>query len=86
MFEFKRIGCPTAFSEGAEQAILQASEPAQRSAAEICLVNVIPIQPALPTDPNYVFSIPEYEQRLRSEAERHLQTRVQQLTAKGLQS
>ena len=34
---------------------------------------MIPIQPALPTDPNYVFSVPEYEQSLRSEAERRLQ-------------
>lgn len=76
MFEFKRIVCPTDFSEGAEQAISQASEPAHRSGAEICLVNMIPIQPALPTDPNYVFSVPEYEQSLRSEAERRLQEGV----------
>ena len=55
-------------------------------ARKICLVNVIPIQPALPTDPNYVFSVPEYEQSLRSEAERRLQTLVQQLTAKGVRS
>lgn len=40
----------TDFSEGAEQAISQASELAQRSGAEICPLNVIPIQPALPTD------------------------------------
>jgi nucleotide-binding universal stress UspA family protein len=41
MFELKRIVCPTDFSEGAEQAISQASELAQRSGAEICLVHVI---------------------------------------------
>jgi nucleotide-binding universal stress UspA family protein len=86
MLPAKKIVCPTDFSEGSFEAISQASELALQSGAELCLINVLPIQSALPTDPPYAFNIPEYDQALRSEADRRLKELAQQLAAKGLRS
>lgn len=86
MFPMKKILCPTDFSEGSSEAISLASELALQTRAEIYLVNVIPVQPALPTDPNFVFKVPEYERALHSEAEQHLQELAQTLHAQGIQT
>ena len=84
MFPMKKILCPTDFSEGSHTAISQAGELAQEAGAVVYLVNVIPVQPALPTDPNFVFKVPEYERLLHAEAQQHLEKLAQPLTARGI--
>lgn len=86
MFSMKKILCPTDFSEGSLAAISQAGELAQQVGAAVYLVNVIPVQPALPTDPNYVFKVPEFERTLHSEAEQHLQEIAQPLNAREVET
>jgi nucleotide-binding universal stress UspA family protein len=86
MFPIRRILCPTDFSEGASEAISQASEFALQAGAAIYLVNVIPVLPALPTDPNFVFKVPEYERALHADAHRHLEQLAQGLRAKRLET
>ncbi len=83
MFQITKILCPTDFSEGSLAAISQASELAVQTQAAIYLLNVIPIPPALPTDPNFVLKVPEYERTLHAEAEKQLQELAEPLQVKG---
>jgi nucleotide-binding universal stress UspA family protein len=80
----KRILCPTDFSEPAGSCAQAASELAQHFDAELLLVNVVPAVPTLPPDPNYVFKIPEYEQYLHVDAEKHLRQVREQLVARNV--
>jgi len=84
MLDVKRILCPTDFSEPAAACVQTASKLAQHFAAELLLVNVVPAIPALPPDPNYVFKIPEYEQYLHLDAEKHLREVRDQLIAENV--
>jgi len=84
MLPVKRILSATDFSEPAGACVQTASELAQHFGAELLLVNVVPTLPSLPPDPNYVFKIPEYEQYLHADAEKHLRQVSQQLVAKNV--
>ena len=84
MLPVKRILCPTDFSEPAGTCVQTASELAQHFDAELLLVNVVPAVPTLPPDPNYVFKIPEYEQYLHADAEKHLRQVREQLVARNV--
>jgi nucleotide-binding universal stress UspA family protein len=84
MLPVKRILAPTDFSEPAEACVQTASELAQHFGAELLLVYVVPAVPSLPPDPNYVFKIPEYEQYLHADAEKHLRQVSQQLVANNV--
>ncbi len=86
MFSMKKILCPTDFSEGSLAAVSQAGELVHQAGGVMYLVNVIPVQPGLPTDPNYVFKVPEYERTLHSEAEHQLQEIAQPLNARGVET
>jgi len=86
MVEIERILCPTDFSDGSLEALAQATNIALKSAAEIYLVHVIPILPALPNDPNFVFKVPEYERALHAETQKHLNDIAQGLIEKGIRT
>jgi nucleotide-binding universal stress UspA family protein len=60
MFTVMKILCPTDFSEGSSQAISQATDLALQFAAEVYIVNVMPIQPVLPIVPNFLVELREY--------------------------
>lgn len=72
MLPFKRIVCPVDFSPASQHAVSEAVGIAKAFQAEILLVHVIPVLPAAPSDPNFVFQVPEYERALRADAERQL--------------
>jgi nucleotide-binding universal stress UspA family protein len=72
MLPVKRILCPTDFSAPACTCVKVANELALHFDAELLLVNVVPVVPTLPPDPNYVFKVPEYERYLHMDAEKHL--------------
>lgn len=80
----KKILCPTDFSAPAEESVHTAAEMAQQLGAELILLNVIPVLPTLPPDPNYVFKVPEYERYLHSDAERQLNALAARLTAMNI--
>ena len=86
MFEIKTILCPTDFSDGSLEALTQATDIARKFGAEIYLVHVLPILPALPDDPNFVFRVPEYERSLHGIAQKHLAEIATELTGKGIRT
>ena len=85
MLRLKKILCPTDFSESSLEALTQATEIAIEFGAELLLVHVLPVLPALPSDPNFVFRVPEYEQALHADAERNLRTLAESPASKGVQ-
>jgi nucleotide-binding universal stress UspA family protein len=78
MLPLRVILCPIDFSEPCYQALHAACELGQHFKAELRLVNVVPALPGLPSDPNYVFKIPEYELLLHKDAESKLQQVVKE--------
>ena len=84
MLPIRRILCPTDFSDPAANCVQTASELAQHFDAELLLVNVVPVVPTLPPDPNYVFKVPEYERFLHLDAEKHLSEVQEKLVAKNV--
>ncbi len=86
MLSFKKILCPSDFSDGSRAGLAAAAEIAKRYEAELYLVHVIPVLPPAPPDPNFVLAVPEYERALHVDAERKLQALAQELTAAGLRA
>jgi nucleotide-binding universal stress UspA family protein len=86
MLPVKLIVCPTDFSEPAGRCVQAASELAAFFHAELLLVNVVPVIPSLPPDPNYVYKIPEYERYLHADAQKHLDDVLTQVSAKGIEA
>ena len=84
MLPFKKILCPTDFSEASRLALDVAAEIAASFKAEVQLVHVVPVLPSLPPDPNFVLQVPEYERALHADADRQLGALKAALTAKGL--
>ena len=72
MLPLKKIVCPTDFSAAAESAVTKALELVRQFQAELVLVHVVPVLPPAPSDPNFVFQVPEYERALHVDAERQL--------------
>ena len=72
MLPLKKIVCPTDFSAAAESAVTEALELSRQFQAELVLVHVVPVLPPAPSDPNFVFQVPEYERALHVDAERRL--------------
>ena len=79
MFPVKTVLCPTDFSEPAREALKIASELAAQVGAALLLVHVVPVLPALPNDPNYVFKVPEYERLLHNDADEKLAQLLRQM-------
>jgi universal stress protein A len=84
MLPFKRILCPTDFSEPSSQAFIVAGELAAQFGAEVCLVHVVSVVPALPPDPNYLFRVPEYEQALHADAQGRLRKLAEEIGKRGI--
>jgi nucleotide-binding universal stress UspA family protein len=82
MLPVKKILCPTDFSVPAGECIQSAAEMALHFGAELVILNVVPVIPTLPPDPNYVFKVPEYEQHLHADAEKQLRQIRDELAAK----
>jgi len=86
MLPVKLILCPTDFSEPAGEGLAAARELAVHFKCGLLLVHVLPVVPALPTDPNFVFDVPEYERALHADAAERLGTMAQEAIAKGIQT
>lgn len=72
MVRFKRILCPTDFSEAARRAFDLAISVAEAFDAELYVVHVVPALPYLEPRPTYHFDVPEYERLLHEDAERQM--------------
>jgi nucleotide-binding universal stress UspA family protein len=84
MLPFRKILCPTDFSEPAETALAAAVELATHFKATVHLVHVVPVLPATQENPNYTFQVPEYEAALHAEALHKLDAMVTRLSAAGV--
>ena len=84
MLPLKKIVCPTDFSAAAQKAVTEALELIRQFQAELVLVHVLPVLPPAPSDPNFVFQVPEYERALHVDAERSLRSLAADLTGKGV--
>jgi nucleotide-binding universal stress UspA family protein len=84
MLPFKKVLCPTDFSAASRPALGAAAEVAGHFQAAMYLVHIVPAVPPLPSDPTYVFEVPEYERALHADAERQLQTLKEDLAVKAL--
>ena len=84
MLTIKTILCPTDFSEPSYEGLKYAIELATLFSADLCLTNVVPAVPPLPTNPNFVFEIPEYERGLHADAECKLRELIEQRVPKSL--
>lgn len=84
MLTIKTILCPTDFSEASYEGLKYAIELATLFSADLCLTNVVPAVPPLPTNPNFVFEIPEYERGLHADAEGKLRELIERRVPKSL--
>jgi len=76
MLPFKRILCPTDFSEPACTGIMAAGEMAKRFSAELILMHVVGAIPALDTPAGISsFDVAAYQRELTDSAERYLEER-----------
>ena len=72
MLTIKTILCPTDFSEPSLQGLNTAVELAGLFKADLKIVYVLPVLPPSPTDPNFEFEIPEYENILHTDSQKKL--------------
>jgi nucleotide-binding universal stress UspA family protein len=87
MLPFKKILCPTDFSEPSYEAIKSASELASYFESELCIVHVISPVPIIPVGPEpSAFNVALYEQELEASSKRSLQEVVNQLESKELKT
>jgi len=85
MLPFKRILCPTDFSEPACKAIKAAGEVAEANTAELILLHVVGAIPALDSPTGMVgFDVAAYQKELSESAERSLQERIDQHIPEGV--
>jgi len=84
MLPVKKILCPSDFSEAAQEAVSGALELTLHFQAELVLVNVLQVLPAAPSDPNFVFEVPEYERALHADADRRLRAIAADVAGKGV--
>lgn len=84
MLTIKTILSPTDFSEPSFEGLKYAIELATLFRADLCLTHVVPAVPPLPTNPNFVFEIPEYERGLHADAERKIRELIEQRVPKSL--
>jgi len=81
MFPARKIVCPTDFSEGASEALENASQIAAHNSADVYLVHVIPVMLA-ETEPTLLVQIQDYERLLQPE--KRLRELAEPMAAKGL--
>lgn len=85
MLPFKKILCPTDFSEPSYDAIKAAGELAYHFESELCVIHVVPPVPMVPigTEPSG-FNVPLYQQELEASSKKSLEKVVNQLEAEAL--
>jgi nucleotide-binding universal stress UspA family protein len=86
MLPVKVIFCPIDFSDPCYKGLEAACELASHFKADLRLINVVPVLPGLPNDPNYVLKVPEYELQLHKDAESRLQQVMQERIPKELRA
>jgi len=86
MFPIKIVFCPTDFSDPSSEALKIAGELASKVGARLLLVHVVPVLPALPSDPNYVLKVPEYERLLHQDADEKLAHLAREMAKAGIQT
>ncbi len=69
---FKKILCPTDFSEASQLAARVGANLAARDRGELQLLHVVEFAPPLPTDPVFVVEVAEYERMIDADAQRRL--------------
>jgi nucleotide-binding universal stress UspA family protein len=79
----KLILAPVDFSAPSGEAVEVAADYAARLGAELLLVHAVPAIPKLPSA-SEIFREAEYEEALRQDAQRRLETLAQGLAAKGV--
>jgi nucleotide-binding universal stress UspA family protein len=85
MLPFKKILCPTDFSEPSYEAIRTAGELAFHFGSELCVLHVVPPVPVVPlgAEPS-AFDISLYEQELETSSRKSLQEIMNQIEWKDL--
>ena len=85
MIPFKKILCPTDFSEPSYEAIKAAGELAYHFASELCVIHVVSPVPIVPmgAEPSG-FNVSSYEQELVASSEKSLKEIVNQLETRDL--
>ncbi len=86
MLPIERVLCPTDFSQPSCDGLAAAGEMARHFGSELLLVHVLPVLPALPPDPNFVFNVPEYELALHADANEKLRKLAEEMTAQGVKT
>jgi len=90
MLPFKKILCPTDFSEPALTALKRAEEMARHFGAELCVAHVIPPVPGPHSFPDpqasFNFDVPLYQQELALHAEKMLKELVSHQVAPEVQT
>ena len=84
MLPFKKVLCPTDFSDPSRGALSAAVEMAREFSAALLLVHVVPAFPPIGGDPNVSFRVPEYEEALRRDAREKLDALVMRLHDAGV--
>jgi nucleotide-binding universal stress UspA family protein len=85
MLPFRKILCPTDFSESSYEAVRAAGELASYFGSDLCIIHVVPPVPVIPVgaEPT-AFNISMYEQELEASSKKSLQEVVDQLESKEL--
>ena len=87
MLPFKKILCPTDFSELSYEAIKTAGELAFHFGSELCLLHVVSPMPVVPMGGGpATFNVPLYEQELETSSKRSLEEILNQLEWKDLRA
>ena len=87
MLPFKKILCPTDFSEPSTRAVKVASELAMHFSAEVCLLHVIapiPVPVVEGADLSPGFDVPSYQLELETLAERSIKEMLEKMLPKEL--
>jgi universal stress protein A len=85
MLKYKKILCPTDFSDPSYEALKTANEMARQFSAELCVLHVVaPIPLVQPTIAPTGFNVPLYQEELRKTAEKRLQETARKKVSKQI--
>lgn len=87
MLPFKKIFCPTDFSEPSYEALKAANDLAIHFSAELVLIHVVTPIPVIPIhDDPTSFNLPLYEKEMESSAKKSLQKVLHEKVPEGIRS
>jgi nucleotide-binding universal stress UspA family protein len=84
MIAIKQILCSTDFSEASLEGLKYGVQMAKQFGARLTVAHVVPLIPPLPSDPNFVFKVPEYERALHQDAQRKIEKILKDLEPQGI--